>query len=222
MPRADAEMVVWMRRFVGAVEASPARLGLPAELAGAVGLAAGRFAAAHDALVLSGARAGPLVAAKNEARAAAEPLCRRAAMRVKGVPVATAAERMAAGVALENLKKSRVPAPSSSPILMVLTAGPGRHVLAFRDAGEGGATRRAKPLGATALLLRVAVSNPRRAGPIPKVSPDDGGRVEVISRTPFTVRFAPEQAGRTATYWGRWTGRRGAGPWSMPATMTVV
>ena len=44
-----------------------------------------------------------------------------------------------------------------------------------------------------------------------------------VSRTPFMVKFKPQDAGRTVVYFARWSTAKGQmGPWSSPVYFTIA
>jgi hypothetical protein len=77
--------------------------------------------------------------------------------------------------------------------------------------------KRAKPEGVIQLELRRTVET--------GANPDPGaaGPVGVFTKQPVMVEQDPADAGKTATYFGRWVTRTGlTGPWSLPIAMTIA
>ena len=90
----------------------------------------------------------------------------------------------------------------------------GVHVLTFGDSIIPG---RAMPFGATSLQLFVAIAD----------EPADGvGEARFcasLTKKPTNIPHVPADAGKVATYFGRWASRRGEfGPWSLPTSMRIA
>jgi hypothetical protein len=128
--------------------------------------------------------------------------------------------------------------PRHAPTLAIVRMSGGVHRLRYHDPSNP--DRQAMPPGVTEMQLMVVIaSTPVGAGAISNVetrnpkqeriskkkSQNQTGtqRLLIQTRHVFDVRFEPEDAGKTATYFGRWVTRRGlTGPWSAPVSGRVL
>ena len=109
-----------------------------------------------------------------------------------------------------------VKCPTTAPLLTLEAVRAGEHVLRYADSARPG--RIAKPEGACDLQLFVALTRSSVA-----VSPEQARYHRSYTRTPFVVELAWKADGLIATYYARWSTRRGeVGPWSAPLSVRVI
>ena len=119
------------------------------------------------------------------------------------------------GVRPVNESKTPIFCPQTSPLINVTAATPGAHTLKFADSLEPNLRRR--PFGAAALQLFCHI------GPEPIVDEDQAQFIGLFTKNPAVVAFTPEDDGKCATYFCRWSGKRGdVGPWSLPVSMRIA
>lgn len=215
MPRSQGLALAWMKTFAGTIAANPGVYQLsPAD--GACLLAAVQaFDAAYAIAVDPHTATRSALAVKDTARVSAERVCQQYYSLIKPNAGISDAAKIAIGVRPLNRGRSRIECPATSPMLRILGATPASHTLRYSDMNtpdSGG-----KPFGAAALQLFVAIEEKA-------VSDVNAGRFYgSFTRNPAGVGFAHADDGKVATYWGRWTGRRGdVGPWSNPVSMRIA
>lgn len=215
MPRRDQDASAWMRVFADGLLADPARYGVSASDANQVDAAVGAFAEALARSADPDQRTAVAVAAKDQARARAEGMCKTFYMIIKHNLGITGADKIAIGVRPPNPFRSKVSCPQSSPMLKVIAATPGQHVLAYNDSATPQSGR--KPFGAAFLEVRVAL------GETPATSVAAASPAGAVTRTPFEIAYTHADDRKRATYFARWVSRRGeTGPWSLPVSFTVA
>lgn len=216
IPTRDADKVVWMKNFAAQVGARWAAYGLSPADAENIAVVVGRFVEAYRLAVDPGTRTKPVVAAKDEARNAAEQLCRTYAMLIKPNRGVSTDDKLLLGIRPINPQRNKIEAPTSAPRLNIVGALVGSHTLRFADSNA--MDRRAKPFGAANLQLFVHVGEREE-----RVEPEAATLYGVFTKNPVGVSFASRDGGKVATYFARWCSRRGEpGPWSSPVRMHVA
>jgi hypothetical protein len=215
IPTQDAQALAWMQNFAAKMTANPATYMIsPAEAAG-IANAVDEFAAAYADALDPEQRTPVAVAIKDEARNAAEQLCRQYATLIKFNAGIGDPDKIAAGVRPVNPNRNPIECPQTAPKINVVAATLGVHTLKFADSltEESGA----KPFGASELQLFVAI------GDQPIFNVDDARFYNKFTRNPLAVAFAHQYNGKQATYFSRWAGRRGdVSPWSNPVSMAIA
>jgi hypothetical protein len=214
VPRADGRLRDWLDNFVAVAARDPASVCIAPAAVTAPADLADRYRAAHARAVSPATRTRPNVAAKNAARRAAWDAFRPVAMRVKHDRSVPDSLKVELGIYPRRAHQSRIPRPRTAPQLTVDWLTVGAHRLRYHDPANP--ARFAKPPCVVSAELLIHV------GPRPATDPADARRVHRATRHVFTVRHAPRDAGRTATYFARWVTKRGlAGPWSLPLSLTI-
>ena len=215
MGTTDSQKLAWMEGFSGGINSSPATYMLSQADADNLAFVVGNFATALAAAQLKGTRNAAEVAVKNAARDTAEQLCRSIAVQIKYNLGITDADKIAIGVRPVNHSRTPSPAPDSSPLLNIIGATPGAQTLRYADSFTP--DRAAKPPGCSALLLYLHV------GTEAVEEPTDVQLVGGFTRNPIGVPFAPEDDGKVATYFARWSSPRSEmGPWSLGVSMRIA
>jgi hypothetical protein len=215
IPHRDAEALAWLQAFASGLSASPSTYQISSAEAAAIQNAVDAFAAAFADATEPSTRTPVTVAVKDEARNAAEQLCRQFAIMIKNNAGISNPEKIAIGVRPINPNREARTCPQTSPTLNVVAATPGTHTLRFADSLDP--ETRGKPFGATELQLFVAVQDD------PVNDWNEAKFVGKFTRNPMSVTFQPADNGKQATYFARWAGQRGdTGPWSGPVTMAIA
>lgn len=218
-PRADSSALAWTRNFAAGIASDPRKFSLTEEDAQAISAAVEAFADAYR-LTVDPATATPVATvAKNQARCAAESLCRRYVGLIKPDWRVSDADKIALGVPppRKSGKGTPVHVPQSAPLLKItgFTGAGAGHELRVSDSASP--CRIAKPSGAAELQLFVAVADDLVR------DPEQARFRGVITRNIATVGFEHSEGGKTATYFARWSGPRGdVGPWSSPVSMMIA
>ena len=220
VPAPDALFSAWLLNFSTKLTASPATYGLIAGDAVIVAAQNTAFQAAYLAAITPATRTGSTIAAKDAARATAESVVRPYAQRIKVNPAVSNAARVDIGVTVDAFPPTPIPAPTSSPVLMLMMATPLQHTMQYRDALTP--TSKAKPYGVKQLALFVTV------GVAPAVDPDAALYRGGFTKSPMNIGFESSQRGKVATYFARWENGSGPGgvaargPWSDPVSVIII
>lgn len=218
IPPTDAALRAWAVNYADLITAAPATYGLDAPAALAIQDAVDEFVEALDAYTKD-TRTVVLVAAKNAAKFAMLALVRTYSAQIRLNPGVSNENKLALGLNLPNTSPSPIPAPATSPILAFVGATPGQHTLRFADTLTPDSRR--KPFGVVALQLFLGIG----VAAIP--DPADCAFYATITKQPTPVDFDPADAGKVATYYGRWVTRSGpggvaqSGPWSAQLTAVI-
>lgn len=207
IPSRDGDLALWAQAFAAGITANPTAYGLDATIAAGIQSAVDQFIAALGIATNPETRTKPTVADKDGEKVAMLELCRYYAQHIKANLGISDELKEAIGVPLTDSLPTPVPAPTTQPLLSIIGATPLQHTLRYADASTP--DKRAKPAGATGLLLFVAY------GPTVPTDPETAKFVGLFGRQPMLVDHAAENAGKTAYYCARWTNSKGQmGPWS--------
>lgn len=215
IPARDADALAWLQTFASGITASPSTYFLSAAEALVIQNAVDEFAAAYADAIDPAQRTPVNIATKDEARNAAEQLCRQFATLIKVNAGISNPEKIAIGVRPVNPNRDPIECPQTSPTINVVAATPGTHTLRFADSLMP--ENRGKPFGASEVQLFVAI------GAEPATDWNDARFYGKFTKNPLAVAFQPEDNGKQATYWARWAGRRGdVGPWSAAVSLAIA
>ena len=220
IPAKDADFANWLLNFSTLLTAAPVTYGLTAPDATAVAAQETAFSAAYALAIDPGTRTAATVAAKDAARAAAEAVVRPYAVQISLDAGVLPADKVAIGVTLRSTTPTPIPAPTTAPVLGIVSQIAGRATISYRDASLP--SGKAKPFGAIGMEVYVTL------GTAPSVSPDSAQYRGTITKSPNGLTFGPTDSGKTATVWGRWVTRSGpagtaqVGPWSAALSFVVM
>jgi hypothetical protein len=215
IPRRDAEVLNWLRVFAGTISAAPSVYMLGPSDAAAIQRAVDEYAQAYALAKNPEFSTQVTVNEKDTARNSAEQICRQYASLIKPNAGVSDANKLAIGVRPLNRGRTPIHCPQSSPLLDILGAVPGKHVLCFHDTSTPESP--AKPFGAIHLQLFIALGEQK----IPDA--EEARFYGTFTRGKFEVEFDHADDGKVATYFGRWASRRNqVGPWSSPVSMRVA
>lgn len=215
IPTRDVEAVHWMRTFAAAIASAPSAYALSPADAATISDVVQAFANTYAAAAAPTTRTSVTVAQKSEARAAAVAIVRQYAGLIKLNAGISNEAKIAIGIRPLNRQRRRIEVPTSSPLLKLISAAAGSHLLRFNDSNSP--TRRAKPFGAAQLQLFVHIGDEQAR------SPDEAPFRGAYTTDAVTVSFDHKDGGKYATYFARWASRRGeTGPWSSPVGMHIA
>lgn len=158
-----------------------------------------------------------LLAAKNEARAAATTVVRQINAAVQANPAVEDAAREAAGLPVHKTTRSRTPDLETHPVLYRVDNEHLLQRLWFSDQDTPGS--KAKPRGAAMCEIRQQVVAQGGAAP---TDPDAMGLLALDTKAPHRTDFEAGDVGKTAYYAQRWVNTTGQpGPWG-PITSYLV
>jgi hypothetical protein len=216
IPQRDADARDWYLNFSVIVAANLVALGLAAGDSGAIAGAANNYSAAYLTAVNPSTRNSTTVAAKDAAKANASFICRPYAQRIQASPTVSNALKLSLGLIIRDRVPTRTPAPVTFPLLNVINATPGEHLVRFTDSLSP--ATRAKPPGAISMQLYRTVT-----ATTPAPTPDGSLFVGNFSRNGIAVPQEFADAGKVATYFARWINRRGEpGPWGGGVSLTIA
>jgi len=215
IPAEDGAALAWMAAFSGGISANPALYMLQnsdaTTIANAVALYEEAWFAANDPETRTKAQTN----IKNQARNAAESICRQYAIGIKGNAAISDADKINIGVRPTNNSREPIFCPQTSPLVNIIGQTPGTQTLRYADSNTPDSP--AKPFGAAQLQIFVAIAD------APTANADDAQYYGAFTKNPVAVAYSEDDDGKVATIFGRWVGRRGdTGPWSSPVSMRIA
>lgn len=224
IPTQDQGLDNWANTFQAAIAASPGAYGLASGDAVAITAAYNAYHAAyllggvvqpHSQPVNPATRTPSTVAAKDVQKAAALIVFRSYAQIIGSNAGVSDMDRSAAGLTIRATGRTPIPAPGTMPILGLVGATHLQQTLRFADSATP--TVKAKPFGTIQMELW------RGIGVAAITDPALTLFYGLITKTPFPVDFDAGDVGKFATYFGRWTTRRGlVGPWSTSLVIAIL
>lgn len=220
IPSRDADFDSWLNNFSTLLTASPTTYGLTAPDAVIVAGVTSTWNSDYATAINPGTRTTPAIAAKDAARNAATATVRPYAITISRNAGVSNLDKTTIGVNLPNPGRTPVPPPTTQPVLSLVSAIHNQQTLAYRDSSTP--TSKAKPPGAISLEVW------QHIGTAPAVSPATASPLTLATKSPFVVGTLSGDAGKFATYFGRWTTRSGpggqaqSGPWSAPLSVVIV
>jgi hypothetical protein len=206
IPSSDAGAEAWMEAFSEGIAANPALYGLSDADAIAISEAVQLFVDKFDVTKKAKGRNPVDIAAKDDARTAAEQICRQYAIVIKYNSGVSDPDKIDIGVRPVNPNRDPIHVPQSSPELSVIGSTPGSLTVHYKDPLTG---KKRRPFGAANLQLFVAVAD----GIV--TDPNQAKFVGAFTKSPVGLLFQPEDNNKQATMFGRWASGKGeVGPWS--------
>lgn len=220
IPPSDSGFDSWLVNFSTLLTADPTTYGLTSGNATTVAGVTATWSAAYAASTNPATRTAPTVAAKDAARNAATATVRPFAVLISRNAGVTNENKTAIGVNLPNPSRTPVPPPTTTPALSLVSAIHNQMTLAYRDTSTP--TSKSKPTGATHLELWQFI------GTAPATDPSTAKPLTLATKSPVVIGQLTSDAGKTATFFGRWStlsgpgGQAQSGPWSAPLSVTIV
>lgn len=220
IPPMDADFDAFFSNFKALIVANPTNYGL---VVGDGTTLTTSWTAWHTAYLLATnptTRTSPNIGAKDAQRSSAEGIIRPYAQQISKNSGIDPALILGLGLNLQNNTRPAIPPPTTNPSLTLVGQIVGQMTLSYKDTALGPTKR--KPDGATGMDVWIAV------GTVPAVAPEAGTYYQTWTKSPNTAVFVSGQAGKIATFFGRWTTRSGAGgtaykgPWSDPLSVVVM
>jgi len=220
IPSSDTVFALWLANFASLITTDPTAYGLVIGDATNIQAQADAFAVAFAASSNPATRTAPTVAAKDQARAAAEFVVRPYAMTVNANPAVSDMQRADLGLTIRKLVPTPVPTPTTAPALTLVMATPGVLHLDYRDSATPDSKK--KPYGTIGVELYAAV------GLVPAVAPAAADYRLLATKSPVLVPFDAADAGKLATFYARFITSGGSngvssrGPWSAQLVAVVT
>lgn len=217
MPPGDKDFYDWLENFAALLTENPGRYGLGKTDATVIENHWCSYEVAYKRAKHPRTRTTTSIQHKDAVKASAMASLRVYCGQIRacmGVPDDALVDL---GLNPRSNSRSPVPQPQSAPIVMAICGYP--CVTALRYADENTPASRRKPPGVMALQLAVAVTTP--GDPTP-VSADEAQQRDLFTKQPILFKHDEMDAGKIATFFGRWvTGRGLVGPWSLPTHFTI-
>ncbi len=215
LPSKDSDALAWMINFSTKITASPATYQVTAADAAAIATAVNGFDAALTIVQDPALKTEVSVATKDDTRTSAEQICRAYAGQIKVNLGVSDPAKISIGVPPPNTERNPIDVPDTSPILSVIAATPGAHTVRYSDSFTPDSA--AKPFGAANMQVFVAIAEEAAS------DPTQATFYGAFTRNPVVVAFAAPDNGKQATYFARWTSRKGdTGPWSSPVSLAIA
>lgn len=223
IPPRDTDLVTWADNFSTLITAAPATYALTPTDAATIAALVATWDDAYTVANNPTTRSPTTVAAKNTAKNAMLPVVRTYASQIRLNPGVADSDKIALGLNLPNNSPSPIPAPSTTAVLTITSATPLRHTLKFRDE-TASPTSRAKAPNSIGCEIWRGVST------IALTDPSQCSFYGMAVKVPFYSDFDSGDAGKIATYFGRWANRAGSagnniavtGPWGVAISQTIV
>lgn len=215
IPTRDSLLDTWTANFNARIALAPAVYGLTPADSTAINTVVSNFHAAYLLATNPGTRTRVTVASKDAFRSVMLVLIRQFAQQIQANVGVSNSAKADLGLTIRDTSRTPIPAPTTWPVLSIEQATAGSQRLRFADSSTP--TRRAKPVGATAMELYQATDD------LPVVDPTLGVFIANFTVQPINVGQQIGNVGKTATYFARWINRRGQpGPWSAPVSLTIA
>jgi len=216
IPPRDGELLTWADNFSALITASPATYGLSAGDAVAIASPVTAFDSAYSAAIDPSTRTPVSVQAKNDAKIDLLATIRPYAINISLNAGILSADKIAVGVNPRTSTPAPISAPTTSPVLSIISAPPLQHILRYRDE-EASPSVKAKPYGVMQIQIYASVS-------VTPITDQNTLALKLVdTKSPLLVEWLPADAGKQAYYAARWVTRKGlTGPWSTIVAMTVT
>ena len=215
IPATDWGFKSFLQNFATLISADPGRYGLDASDAAIIQNHYTGYAEAFDIVQAPSTRNPGTIGQKDALRASAVASVRIYAQMIKTNQGVDNQDKLDLGIHVDDPTPTPIPQPSTAPLLAIVAAFSGQHEIRYAD--ETTPTKRGKPPGAIQMELRRTIDV--GANPDPTAAQPVG----LFTKQPVIVEQDPVNAGKTATYFGRWVTRTGLfGPWSLPVAMTIA
>ncbi len=221
MPDDDFGLVSWMRNFARKIEAQPGKYGLSAGDASTIVNAFEQFQQAFDRTQDPTMRTPTAITAKDATRASAKGTMRTYAAIIRANLGVDNQSLIDLRMTPRNAGRRSIKAPTTAPVINVRAAFPLVHEMTYHD--ESTNMTRRKPHGVTLLEMHWWVIEPGSEVRPDRLDPTTAPNRRAVTKTPFMVEHALDDAGKTAVYFARWmTGTGQTGPWSVPCWFTIA
>ncbi len=218
IPSTDLDLSTFSQNFSDVLSADPTTYGLTAGDASGFATLNNSWEAAYTTATNPSTRTPDTIAAKDTAKNAMKPEMRRLGNLIQANVSVSDGDKVAIGLTVRDTgpgSQTPVPAPTSFPLLNILSATPFNHNLKVTDSDTP--TTNAKPVGAIALEFHAQVST------TPIVDPDAIAYAGMETNHLINFQFSAGDVGKQVYYAGRWITRTGlVGPWSDVLSFTAA
>jgi hypothetical protein len=215
IPSTDGDLATFAANFSAVLTADPTAYGLTAGDASTFAALNSTYQSAYTTATNPSTRTPDAIAAKDAAKNALKPEMRRLGNLIQANIAVSDADKIAIGLTVRDTVPTPISAPSSFPLISVLSATPYNINLKINDSDTP--TTNAKPAAAIACELYA------QASATPLTDPEAISYSGLETRHLANLQFDAGDVGKTAYIVGRWVTRTGLrGPWSDIASMTIA
>jgi len=222
IPNKNENMVTWMDNFQATVDANPMAFGLSDADIAAIDAAIEALDAAWAPMTSSSTKTKAVVAAFNAQRDATMQVVRPYATVISQSQAITSENKSAAGVTVRKTTRTPVPAPSTKPLLTLISMIVGAITMQYRDATTP--TQKGKPFGVVGAEVWINI------GTAFATDPSQCSYYGLMSKTPFALAYDTGDSGKKITIFARWAtkgclasgGAAQTGPWSDPVQLNLA
>lgn len=202
IPVRDADLNNWASNFSTLITASPATYGLISADAVAIAASYTSWFAAYGLAINPPTRTSVTVADKDTAKISMLALMRPYAQQIANNAGVDVSDKIALGVNPRTNTPTPIAAPTSVPVLSLISATYLQHTMRYRDEGAP-STSRAKPVNVIQMQLFAAVSATVISDPttLPLIA--------TATKVPVVVTWDSSDRGKPAYYTARWINRNG-------------
>ena len=216
IPPRDADLANWANNFQTLITTNPGLYGLLAADAAVIAGVTQDFLDAYDTSIAGETRGPFSIAAKDAAKIDMLATVRPYGQQIANNAAVSTDDKIALGLNPRTNPPTPVAAPTTQPVLILITAASQQHFMRFRDAAAL-PTSRAKPAGVIQMQLFGSASDTVITDPtlLPLLS--------TPTKVPFSVAWQSGDVGKIAYYAARWATRTGlVGPWSPIFSFGIV
>jgi hypothetical protein len=215
IPPRDTDFSAWLLNFSTLITASPSTYGLLSSDAVTIAALYASWLAAYTPVTSPSTRTAALVSAKNTVKVTVLSQVRVYAQQISLNPGVASGDKTALGVNPRTSTPSPVTPATTNPVLMIQYGGMLALAIRYRDSAASPSVK-SKPYGSIACQVRYAVSTT----PVTDVTLLTG--LQVATKSPFIIQFAPADGGKQCYLAARWQTRTGGySPWSPVINFTV-
>lgn len=215
LPSRDADLDTWALNFKTLIAANPTNYGLVAADATAITNAFNSWHSAYLAATNPSTRTHGTVATKNAQKASMLTVVRGYAATIRANRAVTDELKIGLGLHVADTSPTPVPPPTTKPVLAIARIDQGFQDVRATD--ETTPNSRARPVGSAGLLLYRAI------GAAPVNDPAQAAFLTFVGKPAAQSTFTPADAGKTVTYFARWTNAKGeVGPWSQGLSASIA
>lgn len=216
IPPRNADRATWLDNFATLIAASPATYGLSSADATAISNTNADWQDAYS-VMQAGTTRGPMsIAAFDAQNVITLALIRPYAQQIANNAGVSVDDKIALGLNARTNPPAPIAAPTTWPVLSIVSALPLQHVLRARDDMSSPSVK-AKPYGVIAMQLfgmasATAVTDPTT---LPLVM--------LTTKVPFAVNLSSADAGKQMYYAAKWYNRNGlVGPYGPIVNFTIA
>lgn len=216
IPPKDGAFNSWITNFSSLITAAPATYGLATGDASAIAAATATWTAAYALVTSPSTKTATTVSAKNTARVNALAIVRPYAVTISLNAGVSSGSKTALGINPRTSTPVPITAPTTYPVLSVVSALPLQHVIRYRDQLASPSVK-SKPYGVTQMYLFGTAS--ATAITDPSLLAFLGSQ----TKSPLTQTWGSATSGQKAYYAARWATRKGlVGPWSPVVSFVIA